>query len=156
MRITLVCLLCLNSLLTGCSHPFARVESPSVSVSQIHLVEAHVLEQRYLLRLRLQNPNSFALPISGMQYRLFINGAEFAHGVSSQAVHVPAYGERLVEVEMVSTLGALMNQLRRWPPGPEDTLRYRLAGEAGLATRFRPVHFEYHGVFPFATPIVTP
>lgn len=155
MRFTLVCLLCLGSLL-GCAHPFTRVQPPSVSISEIHLVEAQLLEQRYRLRLRLQNPNSFALPISGMEYRLFINGVEFARGVSSQSAYVPAYEERLLDVEMVSTIGSLVGQLRNWSRRPEQAVRYRLAGEVDVAARFAPVSFEFHGAFPFDTPVATP
>lgn len=150
MRLRAVVLLAVM-LLSACSSPLVRIHSPSISIKQFSLVEAQLLEQRYRLQLRIQNPNPYTLPISGMQYRLFLNGLEFAHGVSSQSVTIPAYEERLLEVDLVSTVGALAEQLRQWTRTPEDGLRYRLTGEVDLSTRVTPVGFDYHGAIPWNT-----
>lgn len=154
MRIPWLLVLSFVSLLTACAHPFARVQSPSVSVAQFQLLDAKVLEQRYRLQLRIQNPNSFALPIAGMHYRLFLNGVEFARGVSNQSVNIPAFSERTMEVDMVSTIGTVIDQIQRWKRDSENGLRYRLAGEADVATSFAPVSFEYRGVIPLDTPLI--
>lgn len=156
MAIRVFALGCLLSLLSACTHPFTRIQPPSVSIAGIELIEAKVLEQRYRLQLRIQNPNGQALPISGMRYRLFLNGIEFAHGVSSQAVHIPAYEERLVDVELVSTIGAVVEQLSHWPRPSDEALRYRLAGEAEVSRRLAPVGFEYHGAIPLQTRLTPP
>lgn len=153
MRIRFFALLWLGSMLLACSHPFTRIQAPSVSIAHIDLVDAQLLEQRYRLRLRVQNPNPYALPISGMHYRLFLNGLEFARGVSSQSVSIPAYEERTLEVDMVSTIGTLIEQLQRWQRLPDEGVRYRLAGEVNVRSRFAPVGFEYHGVIPLHTPL---
>lgn len=153
MRLRILVLLAISSLLSACSNPFVRIQAPSVSIAQVSLIEAQLLEQRYRMQLRIQNPNPYALPISGMHYRLFLNGVEFARGVSSQSVQIPAYEERLLEVEMTSTIGALIGQLHRWQRIPEEGLRYRLAGEVNLSSRFTPVGFEYHGAIPTETPL---
>lgn len=153
MRVRFLVVVCLSSLLSACSHPFTRIQPPSVSIAHLALVDAALFEQRYRLQLRVQNPNGYALPISGMQYRLFLNGVEFARGVSSQSVRIPAYEERLVEVEMVSTIGAVVDQIKNWPRVYDEGLRYRLVGEANVARRLAPVGFEYHGAIPLDTPL---
>ncbi len=151
MRLRLVLLLSIYSMLMACSGPFTRIQAPSISISSLSLLDAQLLEQRYRLQLRIQNPNPYSLPIAGLQYRLYLNGLEFARGVSSQAVTVPAYEERVLNVDMISTIGTLIEQLRQWPDVQHGELRYRLAGEAKLSTRLVPIGFEYHGTIPLNT-----
>lgn len=153
MRSRFGLLLSMCLLLTACSSPFTRIQPPSVSISQLRLVDARLLEQRYRLQLRIQNPNAYSLPISGLQYRLYLNGLEFARGVSSDSVTIPAYEERTLDVDMISTIGTVLDQLRQWSYTEGDELRYRLAGEVKLSTRLAPVGFEYHGVIPLKTRI---
>lgn len=140
-------------LLAACSSPLVRIHAPDISISQFSLVDVQLLEQRYHLQLRIQNPNPYSLPIAGMHYRLFLNGIEFAHGVSNQSVEIPAYGERLVEVDMVSTIGTLLDQIQRGQLIPEDGIRYRLTGEVDVRSRLTPVGFDYHGTIPLNTPL---
>jgi LEA14-like dessication related protein len=58
------------------------IEAPRVTVSDLELVHATLLAQRYRIVLTMQNPNTFDLPIEGLRYALVLNGKEFATGVS--------------------------------------------------------------------------
>ena len=69
--------------LGGCaSIPTHKPIPPEVNLVGLRVVELGLFEQRYELQLRVQNPNSFVLPISGMSYSPELNGEEFARGVS--------------------------------------------------------------------------
>jgi len=59
-------------------------EALRVSVASISVSNASLLEQRYLLRVRLQNPSGQELKLDGLVYDLSLNGRLFARGVSDQ------------------------------------------------------------------------
>ena len=84
---------------------------PQVSISDLHPVEMTLLEQRYAVTLRVQNPNPVSLPIIGIAFRLNLNEAEFARGVNAESVTIPAYGEELLDVVVTSNLAGAMGEL---------------------------------------------
>jgi len=120
-------------------------EPPRVSLVSIQPKEMGVLEQRYALQLRIMNPNDTALPVAGMQYTLEINGHEFAYGVSRQPVSIPAYGEAVLDVDVVSNLLGVMQQLQEAGTGKSESLKYRLSGSLGLENRLGKLPFDYSG-----------
>jgi len=132
-------------LMAGCAGIHTRAEAPYVSLSNLEILEVGLFEQRYRLRLRIQNPNDFALPISGMRYELEINDKRFAKGVSRQSITIPAYGEGLVDVEVVSNLGRLMEQFSGLTAGRVQKVSYRLSGSVSLAHSVVKLPFEYKG-----------
>ena len=97
-------------LLGGCAGLQPYAETPRVSLVSIKPLDMQMLEQRFVLELRIMNPNSAAIPVSGLSYALEINQREFAYGVSQQAVTIPPYGEALLQVEVVSNLLNVMRQ----------------------------------------------
>ena len=115
----------------GCAGLIGLEKSPRVSLVNIKPVQIQLLEQRYLATLRIQNPNPVALPIEGLDYSISINGADFADGVSSEGVTVPAYGEATLEVGVTSTLAALIDQLRHFD-GSGGTLSYGITGTLSI------------------------
>lgn len=107
-------ILVLLLLIGGCADfPYGTIEPPQVFLSDIRLDSVRLLEQRYRLELRVQNPNDVDLPIGGMNYRLSLNGEEFATGVSNRSWTLPAYGEQVITIELVSDLGRVLEQFRR-------------------------------------------
>jgi LEA14-like dessication related protein len=53
-------------LLAGCAVFGPKMEAPSVTISELHAKESTLLEQRFLAKLRIQNPNAIDLPIEGV------------------------------------------------------------------------------------------
>jgi LEA14-like dessication related protein len=140
-----VLLVLLTVLVTGCAGPGAYRETPRVSLVSIQPKEMGVLEQRYGLQLRILNPNDTDLPVTGMQYALQINDQEFAYGVSRQPVTIPAYGEAVLDVDVVSNLLSVLQQLQEANSGKHDSLKYRLSGSLSLENRLGKLPFDYHG-----------
>lgn len=135
--------LLLASLLAGCAVFRTDVEPPIVTLADLGVREMGLFEQRYRLRLRIQNPNDFALHIRGLSYDLDLNGREFARGVSAQDVTVPGFGEALIEVDAVSNLARVVDQVLDF--GKQGALSYRLAGQLRLGHAVSRVPFEYRG-----------
>lgn len=131
--------------LAGCAAVLPRVNPPYVSLSDLRVTNIGVFEQRYTMKLRIQNPNDFKLPITGMDFTVSFNDIEFGRGVSRQNVTVPAYGEAQINVDMVSNLGRLVDQLKELELGGGAGLRYRLVGGLSVANRTDKIPFEYFG-----------
>lgn len=120
------------------------LEPLSVNLANVSLQDATLLEQRYRMQLRIQNPNPIELPIDGLSYEVEINGKPFAKGLSNRAVTVPRYGSELIEVEGTSTLFDILRQLVELQKGQAKTVQYHLKGKLGLRSGSR-VPFDYQG-----------
>jgi LEA14-like dessication related protein len=148
--------------LLSCTSAGTRVQAPYVTLASIEVIGITLFEQHYQVRMRIQNPNDFHMPISGMSYELYINDRRFARGVSDVSVSVPRFGETMVTVGMVSDLGSVLDsfETRESRAGRGyNVFRYRLNGSIRLSDRplrdlFRTsappsgsVPFEYEGEF---------
>jgi LEA14-like dessication related protein len=128
----------------GCAGLRGLDTPPQVSLVNLQPVQIRLFEQRYLATIRILNPNPVALPIDGLEYAISINGSEFANGVSSQRVTVPAYGEKTLDLGVSSTLAKLFDQIRRFGTG-HGTLRYAISGSLELRGSASSVPFSQDG-----------
>lgn len=133
--------------LAGCAvfEPEPSIETPHVSVADIRLAEIGLLEQRYSLALRIQNPNPVPVAIGGMEYRLSFYDQEFARGVSDRALTLPPYSERRISVDIVSGTGRLLEQLRRQAARRAGEPLYELRGALYLSDLGRELPFTFRG-----------
>lgn len=130
-----------SMLLAGCSYMTRETLPPRVQLVNLQLQTAQLLEQRYLMTIRLQNPNEFDLEINGFDFNLELNGAPFAQGVSSREVSVPGFGDATTEVLVSSSLLTLMQQMK----GGQNAVKYRVFGRVKLKGIPVPVSFESEG-----------
>ena len=86
------------------------MEPLSVTLSDIQPGEMGLLEQEYLIKIRVQNPNNVEIPVSGLSYRIELNGKYFAKGVSKQDVTIPAFGEVVLDATAIGSLSGIMLQ----------------------------------------------
>ena len=132
----------------GCTSLSTKMEPPQISLSNVRVVGVTLLEQQYVLTMRIQNPNDQALHISGLSFELDINGEKFANGVSNQKVTIPGYGQGTLDVTGTSTLAGLLRQLAELERMEE--LKYNLRGKVKIADIPVPIPFEYEGVVPLS------
>jgi LEA14-like dessication related protein len=131
--------------LVGCATLPATTEPPYLSIISIEPLEISPLEQKYRLKLRVQNPNDHALDIAGMSYILEINGQPFLKGVSSDTVTVPRYGESIIELSGVSTLFGFVQQIRTLQQRQGQDMEYKLSGKLSLSGGISRLPFSYEG-----------
>jgi ABC-type transport system involved in cytochrome c biogenesis permease subunit/LEA14-like dessication related protein len=117
------------ALLTGCAGSSPRMEPLSVTLSDIQPGQMGLLEQEYLIKIRVQNPNNVEIPVTGLSYRIELNGKSFAKGVSKQDVTVPAFGEVLLDATAVGGLSGIITQIAQFQKGVPDKVSYRLSGK---------------------------
>lgn len=126
-------------MIAGCAGLNAIDSPPRVNLVDLRPAEVTLFEQRYLVKLRLTNPNDVALQVRGMDYSIYINDRKFADGVSDRHFTVPAYGESVIEVSLTSSLFRLIEQFQKLDQRGRLVLDYRLSGRisiAGAATRY--------------------
>ena len=131
--------------LGACATLSAYKEAPRVSLVSIQPQEMGVFEQRFVLQLRILNPNNVAIPVEGLSYAIEINGREFAYGVSRQDIEIAAFGEALLDVAVVSNLLSVVRQLQLLNNETRDSLAYRLTGKISLANSPASLPFDYSG-----------
>lgn len=135
----------LIGLLTACANVPLQTVSPQVSLADFKLLNMGLMKQDYRLKLRLQNPNSFPLPISGMNYQLRLNDKEFTHGESKQAVTIPASGEEFLEIDVASNLMRILDEWKDWKAIFNRNFDYRLSGNLSVLNGGPQIPFEYKG-----------
>ncbi len=135
----------LGAILTGCATMVGLSEAPRVSLVSIAPVGFQLFEQRFRVTLRVQNPNSQAITIRGLDYEIVINEKSFAQGVSGKPLTIPAYSENSAEVEVVSTLQRVLEQLQELGSRDKPSIDYAIRGYVRVDGIPIPVPFEYQG-----------
>lgn len=126
-------LLCFTLLLSGCAALSKKPEQPKISVSDIRLTKADLFEQHYQVDLRIQNPNTFELPLDGLNLTLSLNDQEFVQAMSAQQMTIPKLSSRVITVDAISTLDKLAGQLSQlFLSEQSKTVRYQLDGKIHL------------------------
>jgi LEA14-like dessication related protein len=137
--------LILAALLSGCAGLGKYREPVRVSVSNIQIIEATVLEQLYAVTLRIQNANAYPFTVRGGSFDLEINGRDFGHGVTDNAVTVPPFGDAKVEVRMVSTLFGMLRLVQGFQERERESLDYRISGRLQLDEVYGGIGFSESG-----------
>ncbi len=99
-----------------------------VTVSNIQVLESTLLEQLYLVTLRVQNHGEEPIAIRGGSFDLEINGKDFGAGVTDQAVTVAAYSDAKIEVRMVSTAFGVLRLIQGMRERTDGSLQYEISG----------------------------
>ena len=107
---------------------FGLREPLNVTIADLRPIEVSVLEQRYALKVRLLNPNDMDIAFDGVVFDLEINETPFAKGVSNQASVIPRFGEALIDVQAVSGLQNILQQINELLKGERTRLTYRIRG----------------------------
>jgi len=114
----------------ACSSMPRDFEAPRVHITDMTAKDVAIFEQRFDVKIRIQNPNNTDVSINGLKFDIVLNEREFANGMSGQRVVVPRFGSEVVDVEVFSTLGSFLRQIQHLNSGPPQKVRYRLKGAA--------------------------
>lgn len=117
------------AVLGGCA-TLAPRDPLVVHVAGIEPAPAEGLEMRFVIRLRVQNPNDVALDFHGLAVTLELNDQPLATGVSDAAGSVPRYGEAIIAVPVTVSAVDVMRQVLGFVQAPDaGAVRYRVLGK---------------------------
>lgn len=137
--------LCLG--VAGCSTWFSDdFRDPTVRLLKVDVVKAKLLEQKFTLHFRIDNPNDINLPIRGLHYNVKLNGMPLASGDSDTWFTVPANGHQNFDVPVRTNLWRHLKQVVDMLEDPNQPISYQLQGEVKTGLMFgRSVHLERNG-----------
>ncbi|MGQ0657323.1 MAG: LEA type 2 family protein [Chromatiales bacterium] len=143
LRLTNVGVLVL--LLNACTGLPSKIDPPSVSLADVRLVDMNLMEQTFALKLRVQNPNAFDIPLHGLNCEVDLNGQQVARGVNNQSVTLPGLGEQIVEVRAITSLNSLLQQLTELARSGTPSVNYRIKGNLRVGNGLVPLPFDQGG-----------
>ncbi|HSV69891.1 MAG TPA: LEA type 2 family protein [Methylibium sp.] len=133
------------ALALGACASFPTTDPPRVLVAGVEPLPGEGLELRFLVKLRIQNPNEAAIDFRGAFVELDLLGQPFASGVSDASGTVPRFGEAVLGVPVtVSALTALRQALRIASQESRSKLDYQLRGKLA-GSLFAAARFESRG-----------
>lgn len=137
----------LFSSIGGCSTwTSGGFKDPDVRLVKVEVIRAKLLEQQFVLRFRIDNPNGMSLPVRGLEYRVHLNEVELAEGETNTWFTVPAYGHHVFDVPVRTNLWRHLRQIVKLLERPEEPIHYRLEGQVKTGLLFgRSVHMSRNG-----------
>ena len=115
-------------MLSGCSALRPKLEVPRLTLVSVAMTSADVFNQQFRVRLNVQNPNDREIPVTGIDYKLFLEGDSFAEGVSNKPFTVPANGESefdmTIRTNFMSGVARLLSRLNG-----RDQVQYVIEGK---------------------------
>lgn len=143
-----LCAVFFVSLVCGCASLFWTREQPRIDIVNIVPKEMRLMEQTFLLELRIQNPTDKDLDITGLAFDLEINGQPFARGGSNQNLTVERLSTGTVQVETYTGLFSILRQLAELRKGNYTSgFTYRLKGSVYSGSPSVRIPFDETGEF---------
>jgi LEA14-like dessication related protein len=136
-------------LLAGCAGLGTRLETPAITFVGIRALEASLFEQKLEVRLRVQNPNTIALPVNGLDIAMELAGEPFATGVTAREFVVPAHGEAEFDMIVTANAATALLKIAGGDRKSREEIGYRMKGR--LSTKLgllRSIPFEESGTLP--------
>lgn len=133
------------SSLSACATLGDHEDRVKVTLTGMTPLESTLMEQRYLIKLRIQNRSQQPLTIDGVSFDMSLNGKAFASGVSNQNVTAQAYGEALLEVKVSSTIFGVIRQIQSIQELEGKPFRYEISGNLSTPDTFFRVPFKESG-----------
>jgi LEA14-like dessication related protein len=139
-------LLLLAAALSGCVMFVPKLETPRLSIVDIEVRKASLIEQQLRVRMRVENPNDRILPIKGLSYTVYLGGQAFATGVSDTSFVVPALGTAEFNMDVTANAAGALFAILGKPSG--QGIDYRMKGRVDLSHGWlRSIPFEQSGTF---------
>ncbi len=120
-----IAIVCLAALLTACATLTGDLDPPKVTIENVESLPNSGSTPRFLITLRIANPNKQALNIVGVSYSMELLGKELITGVTNEVPRIDAYSEQTVELEAGVRLFELLRLLAGLGLEQTEELDYR-------------------------------
>jgi len=137
-------ILLIIALISGCASLTKSWIAPEVALTGLRIKELSLLRQVFVVTLAVRNPNDRTLPITALTYRIKLEGNELAQGSSQLDRQIPPLGTAPVDVEVVSSLLGISQQLPALAL-KDRPLDWTVSGTASLANGLLPLPYRWSG-----------
>lgn len=135
--------------LSGCAglpRNFDKLQEPQVSLAGLALKDANPLKPRFLVRLRVENPNDLEVKLDGAEVALALNGQPIARGLGHGPLSLAKRGASDLDVEVAAdTLGIIQQFLALQS---KSALDYEVSGHLAVLDWLGPlgrIPFDFKG-----------
>jgi len=120
---------------------------PQVHLVKVEVVRARLLEQRFMLHFRVDNPNDSDLTVRGLTYRIHLGDLLLTEGEHEHWFTVSPRHSAYFKVPIRTNLWPQVREVVKLLQKPREQIPYRLEGEleTGLFIAHY-VHLERNGV----------
>nr|WP_314901586.1 LEA type 2 family protein [uncultured Deefgea sp.] len=132
------------ALLSACTGIPSHFEKPQVNLAGLQIAELGLIEQKFIVSLRVTNPNDINVPINGLNLKLDVNGQPFATGVSNEKVTLAKLGDTMIKVNVTTNLSNIWKQVKSL----NKPLSYSLSGKLLLPLVPGGLSFDRKGELP--------
>jgi LEA14-like dessication related protein len=112
---------------------FPGIREPAFSITDIAVLQAELINTRFRVKLKIENPNPFPMELSAFRYELYGGGRFWADGNETNVLHIPAREAAEAHLFLVMNFmgmkRALLDQVIAF-----QNVRYRFAGQAMVST----------------------
>jgi LEA14-like dessication related protein len=128
---------------------FPRIREPEFTITAIAILQAELINTRFRVSLRIDNPNMFPVDLSSFKYELYGAGRFWADGREEDVLRIPAQGSAETRLFLVMNFINMKRSLLDEIIAMRQ-VRYRFTGEAEVGTgvswlpRFR-MGFDHTG-----------
>lgn len=119
--VTLICLITL----AGCASLVPQLDPPKVTVENIRSLPVEGTGPRFLITVRIVNPNEQALDIAGISYAIELMDRELVTGVANDIPLIEGYSERSIDLEAGVNLFEFLRLLASLGQTPADLISYK-------------------------------
>lgn len=110
-----------------------EVRPPVFNITSIAILKAELINTRFRVGLRIDNPNHFPVELSSFRYALYGNGMLWAEGLERNVFSIPANssltGNVFLVMNFIDMNRALLDQIIRL-----ESVNYRFAGDVIVST----------------------
>ncbi len=123
--------------LSGCASWFADdSKDPQVHLLDVQVVRAKLVEQKFVLHFRIDNPNDSSLTVRGLHYRVHLADILLAEGEYDEWLSVDAHGSARFNVPIRTNLWEHLRDVVKLLRHPDRPIPYRLEGELKTGLMF--------------------
>lgn len=143
----IACLLLLIGLGSCASWQGDEPPEPQVHLVKVEVIRARLLEQRFMLHFRVDNPGDSDLTVRGLTYRIHLADLLLTDGEHEHWFTVPPRDSGYFKVPIRTNLWPQVREVVKLLEKPRQQIPYRLEGEleTGLFIAHY-VHLERNGV----------
>ena len=121
-------------MLSACSMPGQRVETPRITLSSIKIQDINLFEAVLHIEVRVVNPQNESYDIKGIDCVLDLDEVKLASGVSNTPTHIPSLESALIPLTIYSSVEDIAKCLK--DVKGKDKINYNIKGKLYLAGGF--------------------
>ena len=133
--------------LGACATMSSNFDPPKVELVGLEPLNSQSMEPRFLIKLRVVNPNDSDLNIKGIYYEISAEGHEIVTGASDKATIIPGYGENIVTLDAATSLFGTIGLFKTLltSGANKDAINYELYTKISVGGMMMPIKKTHKG-----------